>query len=180
MRRLGSRSWPSARPRSCSRRTPRSSGRAPGSASGGDSSARNRCAAGPGRPGSSRRAERARPYTRRVAAPLHHAIAAGARRVPGLKHLPVVKLLVIGEIALLAREHVSKLDPAERRRLFKLVRTGRGRKRNLTEPERIELSQLVAKAEPRLFAGMAVQKVSPVRLPRRIVRGPKRPKAGSP
>jgi hypothetical protein len=101
-----------------------------------------------------------------------HAIAHGASRVPGLKRLPVLKLIAIGEIALLARTHVTKLAPAERRRLVELVRKGRGRPSKLTAGEREELQRLVAKAEPRLFVGAAADKLSPIPLPKRLVRGP--------
>jgi hypothetical protein len=94
--------------------------------------------------------------------------------VPGLRRLPVFKLLAIAEIALLARSHVSRLDAGERRRLFSLLLTGRGRGRNLSPAERDELARLVSKAEPRLFAGLAADRLSPVPLPRRVVRGPKR------
>jgi hypothetical protein len=102
------------------------------------------------------------------------AIAHGVTRVPGLKRLPVLKLLAIGEIVLLARTHLTKLDAAERRRFVELLRKGRGRPSRLTEAERDQLQKLVAKAEPRLFAGAVVDKLSPVPLPKRIVRGPKR------
>jgi hypothetical protein len=98
----------------------------------------------------------------------------GLTRVPGLKRLPVLKLLVIAEILLLARDHVGKLEPHERRRLFELVRKGRGRRNILSEDERAELGALLAKAEPRLFMGMAADKLSPMPLPRRVVHGPKR------
>jgi hypothetical protein len=104
----------------------------------------------------------------------HSLIANGARRVPGLKRLPVLKLLAIGEIALLARTHATKLEPAERRRLVELVRQGRGRPRRLSAPEREELSKLVAKAEPRLFAGEVADRLSPVPLPKRLVTGKRR------
>ncbi len=95
-------------------------------------------------------------------------------RVPGLKRLPILKLLAIGEVALLARDHVSLLEPAERRRLLALVRKGKGRTRNLDDREREELAQIVAKAEPRRFAGLVADKLSPVPLPKRVVQGPKR------
>jgi hypothetical protein len=95
-------------------------------------------------------------------------------RVPGLKRLPVLKLIAIGEIALLARTHATKLTTVERRRLVELVRKGRGRPSKLTPEERDELSDLVAKAEPRLFAGSVADKLSPVPLPRRLVRGPRK------
>jgi hypothetical protein len=92
-------------------------------------------------------------------------------KLPGLRRLPVFKVLAIAEIALLARRHVTKLTPQERRRLVELVRTGKGRSRNLQPAEQKELAALVAKVEPRLFAGMAADKLSPVPLPRRLVEG---------
>ena len=92
-------------------------------------------------------------------------------RIPGLRRLPVLKVVAIGEIALLARDHLSKLEPHERRRFVELVRAGRGRPRNLSEADRTELAQLVAKVEPRLFAGLVADKLSPIPLPRRMVRG---------
>ena len=102
------------------------------------------------------------------------AIAHGVSRVPGLKRLPVLKLIAIGEIALLARTHATKLDAAERRRLLELVRAGRGRPSKLSADEREELGRLAAKAEPRLFAGQVADKLSPLPLPRRLVHGPRK------
>jgi hypothetical protein len=96
------------------------------------------------------------------------------RRIPGLRRLPVFKLLAVGEIVLLARSHLRRLTPDERRRFIALMREGRGRPRNLSQSERDELGALVAKAEPRVLAGTALQKLSPVPLPRRLVHGPKR------
>ena len=98
----------------------------------------------------------------------------GLTRVPGIKRLPVLKLLAVAEIAMLARDHYGRLDPHERRRLVELVRKGRGRRDSLPEDERVELAALVAKADPRRFVGMAADKLSPVPLPRRIVHGPER------
>jgi hypothetical protein len=95
-------------------------------------------------------------------------------RIPGLRRLPVFKLVAIGEIVLLARSHLRKLTPDERRRFLALMRQGRGRPRNLSEAERDELGTLVAKAEPRLLAGSVAEKLSPVPLPRRLVQGPRR------
>ena len=95
-------------------------------------------------------------------------------RIPGLRRLPVLKLLAIGEIALLARSHLTRLDAVERRRLIELMREGRGNPRRLSDAEREELQGLVAKTEPRLFAGMAADLLSPVPLPRRLVHGRKR------
>jgi hypothetical protein len=101
-------------------------------------------------------------------------IAKGVSRVPGLRRLPVYKLIAIAEVALLARNHYIRLDPDERRRLAALVRKGRGRASRLTEAERDDLRELVAKTEPRLFVGLAADSLSPLPLPRRLVRGPKR------
>ncbi len=52
-----------------------------------------------------------------------------------------------------------------------LVRTARGRPSRLGTAERHELADLVAKLEPRMLAGEAVDRISPVPLPKRIVRG---------
>src|SRR4051794_41516605 len=110
-----------------------------------------------------------RPFSHRMAARM-------APRVPGLRRLPFLKLLALAEIALLARDHVTRLEPQERRRLFELVRLGHGRTRNLSRDERAELSLLVAKTDPRRFAGMVVDRLSPIPLPRRVVLGPRRPR----
>ena len=48
------------------------------------------------------------------------------------------------------------------------MREARGRPRNLGPGDRQELQSLVAKAEPKLFAAEAVQKLSPVPLPKRL------------
>jgi hypothetical protein len=103
-----------------------------------------------------------------------YGLAHGAHRIPGVRRLPLLKLLAIAEIALLARDHVTKLDAAERRRLLALERKARGRPARLAPDEREELARLVAKAEPRLFAGLVADRLSPVPLPRRIVRGRRR------
>lgn len=87
------------------------------------------------------------------------------------------KLLAIAEIAVLARAHVTRLDGAERRRFLDLLRAGKGRTRNLTDAERAEFTGLVAKLEPRLFAGVAADKLSPVPLPKRFTHGPKSKRA---
>src|SRR3954447_18417070 len=104
------------------------------------------------------------------------ALVHGASRVPGLKRVPMLKMLAIAEIALAARAHAVRLTADERRRLVALVRTGRGRPSRLTEAERAELRELVAKAEPRLSAGTVAGALSPAPLPRRVVHGPRRKK----
>lgn len=94
------------------------------------------------------------------------AIAAVSRRIPGLKRLPVLRLLAVAELALVAREHLRQLSPAERRRLARLVRKGP----NLSDRERRELRRLVDKLDLRALAGSAVDRLSPVPLPRRLTR----------
>lgn len=88
-----------------------------------------------------------------------------AERVPGLRRVPVMRLLLLGEVVLLLRAHIERLTPAERRRLVVLMRDTRGRPNNLSEAERRELERLVLKAEPKLFATSAVQKLSPFPIP---------------
>ena len=105
---------------------------------------------------------------------VHRTIAGGATRVPGLRRLPVLKVLALGEIALLAHTHVQRLEPQERRRLIELLRKGRGRSAKLPADERDELQRLVAKTEPRLFAGLAADRLSPVPLPRLVTHGRRR------
>ncbi len=84
--------------------------------------------------------------------------------------IPLLKLLAIAEVALLARDHVQRLEPRDRHRLVELVRTSRGRPHLLTAAERQELGRLVAKAEPRLFVMAAADKLSPVPVPKRLRR----------
>jgi hypothetical protein len=105
---------------------------------------------------------------------LTRSVGAAANRVPGLRRVPVFKLLAAAEVLLLAREHLKGLTPSERSRLIELVRLGRGRPSNLTKPERQELTALVAKLEPRLLAGEAANKLSPLPLPQRLVYGSSR------
>ena len=75
-----------------------------------------------------------------------------------LKAIPAARLIVLGELLLLAREHLLKLEPQERRRIVELVRTGRGRPRNLSDRDRRALARLVEKAEPRLFLRSAAKR----------------------
>jgi hypothetical protein len=90
------------------------------------------------------------------------------------RHVPAARLLLLAELLLVARQHLMMLEPQERRRVVELVRRGRGQRRNLSTDEREELAGLIAKAEPRHFAGTVAERLSPVPLPRRIVEGPRR------
>ena len=76
-----------------------------------------------------------------------------------LTKIPAARLIVLGELLLLAREHARKLEPQERRRIVELVRRGRGRPANLSDRERRELQRLLEKVEPREFVGSAVKRV---------------------
>lgn len=87
--------------------------------------------------------------------------------------VPVVALLSAAEVARLAGEHLWKLDAAERRRLAQLAGRLRHGPGSLSRREREELGALVAKLEPRVFAGSAARKVSPLPLPKRVAYGPK-------
>lgn len=84
--------------------------------------------------------------------------------------IPMAKLLTAAQVVMLARRHWLRLEPDERRRLFTLVRIATGRRGRLTPAERFELARLIAKADPKLFAGLVVQKLSPVPLPKRMAR----------
>jgi hypothetical protein len=101
-------------------------------------------------------------------------VGSAVGHVPGLRRVPLMKLLAAAELVLLARDHLMRLTPAERRRLVTLVRAGRGRRRNLSAYERAELASLIAKVEPRLLAGAAAERLSPFPLPRRLLFGPRR------
>jgi hypothetical protein len=85
----------------------------------------------------------------------------------------MLKLLAAAEVAMLARDHMLRLTPPERRRLIALVRIGRGGRSRLTDAERDELERLLDKLQGRRLLGHAVDRLSPVPLPRRIVYGPK-------
>ena len=85
--------------------------------------------------------------------------------------VPVARLLLVAEVAILAYHHLSKLDSAQRRRLWILLVRSRGWPRSLTAAERLELLYLVARLEPRLMLGTAVRRVSPVPLPKRLLYG---------
>jgi hypothetical protein len=87
------------------------------------------------------------------------------------KAIPMARLMAAAQVVMLARRHWHRLEPQERRRLLTLVRVAGGRRGRLTAGERLELLHLIAKADPRLFAGLVVEKFSPVRLPRRMVHG---------
>jgi hypothetical protein len=85
--------------------------------------------------------------------------------------VPVARLLLIAEVLILTRRHLNRLDASQRRRLFLLMIRARGRPRSLTAGERREFLGLLARLEPRLFLGTALQRLSPVPLPKRLLYG---------
>ena len=101
-------------------------------------------------------------------------IGRGVTRIPGLKRLPVMKVLALGEIALLAQRHLSLLTPDERRRLVALVRRARA--------ARATCRRTSARSSPswsprRSRAGSPASPPTrslPCPLPKRLVNGPKR------
>ena len=94
------------------------------------------------------------------------------------KAVPLARLVLIGEVALMTGQHLKKLDADDRKRLGALV-LGSARKRGtLSAGERVELVRLIAKLEPRLLFGTAVRRVSPVPIPGRILYGKRRPGGG--
>jgi hypothetical protein len=77
-----------------------------------------------------------------------------------LRRMPFFKLLAIAQTALLARRHLQRLDPSERRRLAELVRRGP----RMSSAERDELRRLLAQLGPREFAFAAADRFSPLPL----------------
>ena len=99
-------------------------------------------------------------------------LALRSRWAKRLSHgVPVARLLLVAEVALLAQRHASKLDATQRRRLLTLLIRARGRPRSLSPAERLEFMGLVAKLEPRYFLGTAVRRLSPVPMPKRLLYG---------
>jgi len=86
--------------------------------------------------------------------------------------VPVAGLLSAAAVARLARDHVVKLDPGERRRLLQLMAELRRGSGSLHDSERRELAALLRKLEARAFAGSALAQFSPLPLPRRLTHGP--------
>jgi hypothetical protein len=64
-----------------------------------------------------------------------------------------IRVLAIAQVALLARHHLTLLEPDERGRLARLVAKSKGRPgRNLSANEREEMLRLAQKLEPGAFA----------------------------
>jgi hypothetical protein len=88
-----------------------------------------------------------------------------AERVPGLRALPMVRLIMAAEVLAIGKHHLDALTPAERSRMLRLLAQAKGRPKNLSTAEQEELTAIVRKLEPRLFLAEAGDKLSPVGVP---------------
>jgi hypothetical protein len=68
-----------------------------------------------------------------------------ARRIPGVRRIPIMWVLTIAEAVVATRRHWAGLDPHTRRRLRQLVMKSGGRPSNLTAAEKQELRSLVGR-----------------------------------
>lgn len=92
--------------------------------------------------------------------------------------VPLLALLAALDAARLAQRHLTKLSPAERRRLLALAAKARGGAGAFSGPERAELGALLAKLEPRTLVGAVADRLSPVPLPKRLLYGSKSRRLG--
>lgn len=76
---------------------------------------------------------------------------------------PWARAIAIGEIALVMKRHLDRLDPGEPSELKNLIVKSKGRRKNLTKAERARLMELVRKLEPGQFAKSAAFKAAPLR-----------------
>lgn len=88
-----------------------------------------------------------------------------AQRVPGLRALPVVRLIMAAEVLVIGKHHFDRITPDERGQVIRLVAKAKGRPKNLSEPEQVELTRIVEKLEPRLFLAEATDRMSPIGVP---------------
>lgn len=102
---------------------------------------------------------------------LRSLIVRGPLRVA--KGFPVLKVLLVVEIAGMAWMHLAKLSGAQRRRLIALLVKSRARPSRLSGDERGELAALAAAFEPRLLAGSVAKRLSPLPVPKRVLYGPR-------
>jgi hypothetical protein len=92
-----------------------------------------------------------------------------AQRVPGLRMLPVVRLIMAAEVLAIGKHHFDRITPDERGQLLRLVAKAKGRPKNLSTDEQVELNAIVKKLEPRLFLAEATDRMSPVGVPNPVL-----------
>jgi hypothetical protein len=83
----------------------------------------------------------------------------------------MARVLVAGELVVMAGRHLGKLDAEERSRLIALLTRARGRPSSLHSDEREELLELIARLEPRVLVASTVSRLSPVPVPGRLLFG---------
>ncbi|MCB0874625.1 MAG: hypothetical protein R2718_11565 [Solirubrobacterales bacterium] len=71
------------------------------------------------------------------------------------------RVMIIAELALIAKRHLENLDPGEAGELRQLLVKSKGRPGNLTARERSRVKELVSKLEPGAFAKSAAQTSTP-------------------
>jgi len=76
---------------------------------------------------------------------------------------PWARAIAVGEIALVAKRHLDRLDSGEGTELRQLLVKSKGRPKNLSSSERSRLFALVRKLEPGAFAKNAAMKAVPLR-----------------
>lgn len=69
------------------------------------------------------------------------------------------RVMVVAELALIAKRHLDKLGPGEAGELRALLVKSKGKPGNLTARERSRIKELVSKLEPGAFAKSAVTSV---------------------
>jgi len=70
------------------------------------------------------------------------------------------RIMVVAEVALIAKRHLDNLGPGEVGELRALLVKSRGRPGNLSASERARIKQLVVKLEPGAFARSAAGSAS--------------------
>ncbi len=73
------------------------------------------------------------------------------------------RVIALGQLALLAKRHLDRLDTGELGELRTLLARSRGRPANLSDRERRRVGELVSKLEPGAFARAAAGSVVPLR-----------------
>jgi hypothetical protein len=96
-------------------------------------------------------------------------VGKAAQRIPGLRMLPVVRLIMAGEVLVLGKHHFDQISAEERGRIIGLVAKAKGRPKNLSLEEQVELNAIVQKLEPRLFMAEAADRMSPVGVPNPVL-----------
>jgi hypothetical protein len=71
------------------------------------------------------------------------------------------RIMIVAEVALIAKRHLDKLGPGEAGELRELLDKSKGRPGNLSSRERSRIKELVTKLEPGAFAKSATASTVP-------------------